>query len=165
MRPGLEAPVRRMLDKLVAVGRSHEGLRYPIYSDGKMKGAPAREAEFQSERVSRVDETWLRFTKAVFQSFGNSAAPDAPTRTVALEDAIYDLQYDLIFTGRPVAIEDESGSIHSGAMLYDRTTGMTIFSGGVELYLYEEPDAAAPAAAAPASAPIPDKPNAKPGTP
>lgn len=164
-RPGLNATMREMLDKLIPEGRSHEGLRYPIYSDGKAKGAPRQEAEFKSERVSRLDDTWVQFTKAIFQSFGDPAAPDTATRTVILEDAIYDLRYDLIFSNAPVKIEDKAMSIQSGAMLYDRTTGLTIFSGGVELYPHESaetPDAAAPT---PAPAPVIDKPPTNPGTP
>ncbi len=155
-RSGLNASMRQMLDKLVAVGRAHEGLRYPIYSDGKTKGAPAREAEFQSGRVSRLDETWLQFTKALFQSFGDPAAPDTATRTVALENAIYDIRYDMIFTDSPVQIEDKAGSIHSGAMLHDRATGITIFSGGVELFLQEVADLAPKAASLPEPTPAVD---------
>ncbi len=155
-RPGLSASMRQMLDKLVAVGRAHEGLRYPIYSDGKVKVSPAREAEFQSGRVSRLDETWVQFTKALFQSFGDPAAPDTATRTVALENAIYDIRYDMIFTDSPVQIEDKAGSIHSGAMLHDRATGITIFSGGVELFLQEMPDLAPQAAPLPTPTPAVD---------
>ena len=154
-----------MLDKLVPEGRSHEGLRYPIYSDGKAKGAPAREAVFESERVRRLDDTWVQFEKAVFQSFGDPAAPDTATRTVALDDAIYDLRYDLLFSSAPVKVDDRTMSIHSGAVLYDRATGLTIFSGGVELYLHEVPDTAAPAAQTPGLAPTADQPTPKPGTP
>ncbi len=106
-----------------------------------------------------------RFTGAVFQSFGDPEAPDRATRTVALEDAIYDLRYDLIFSGAPVKIEDKAMSIHSGAILHDRTTGLTIFSGGVELYPHELAEPPAPAAQTPAPAPATDKPKTKPGTP
>ncbi len=164
-RPGISASLRAMLDKLVPEGRSHEGLRYPIYSDGKTEGAPEQEGEFQSGRMSRLDETWVQFEKAQFQSFGDPAAPDTATRTILLEDAIYDIRHDLLFTDTAVTVEDKAGSIHSGAMLYDRATGLTVFSGGVELYLYDEPEAAAPATPAPASAPVPENPTPKPGTP
>lgn len=157
--------MRQMLDKLVAVGRSHEGLRYPIYSDGKTKDEPARKAEFQSGLVSRLDDTWLQFTKAMFQSFSDPKAPDAATRTVVLENAIYDIKNDLIFTNTPVKFEDKAGSIQSGAMLHDHATGLTIFSGGVELYLYEEADDAVPAAPAPASTLPAEKPTTKSATP
>ena len=88
--------MRQMLDKLVAAGRSHEGLRYPIYSDGKTKGEPARKVEFQSERLSRVDDTWLQFTKAVFQSFSDPAAPDCDAHGGAGErDLRYQVRSDL----------------------------------------------------------------------
>lgn len=164
-RPGISPALRGMLDKLVPPGRAHEGLRYPLYSDGKSDKVPAQESEFRSERVSRLDETWIQFEKVQFLSFGNPAAPDTATRTIFLEEAIYDLRHDLLFTGAPVKIEDQAMSIHSGAMLHDRATGLTVFSGGVELYLHEEPDAAPPAAAVPAPAPIPENPTPKPGTP
>ena len=164
-RPGISATLRAMLDKLVPEGRSHEGLRYPIYSDGKTKDAPEQKAEFQSGRMSRLDETWVQFEKAQFQSFGNPAAPDTATRIILLEDAIYDIRHDLLFTDTAVTIEDKAGSIHSGAMLHDRATGLTVFSGGVELYLYDEPDAAAPAAPAPSGAPAPVNPTPNQGTP
>lgn len=159
-RPGISATMRAMLDKLVPEGRSHEGLRYPIYSDGKTTGAPEQKAEFQSGRMSRLDETWVQFEKAQFQSFGDPAAPETATRTISLKDAIYDIRHDLLFTDEAVTIEDKAGSIHSGAMLHDRATGLTVFSGGVELYLYDEPEAPAPAAS-----PAPANPTPKQGTP
>ena len=84
---------------------------------------------------------------------------------MALENAIYDIKYDLIFTNAPVKLEDKAGSIRSGAMLHDHTTGITVFSGGVELYLYDEPPAAVSAAPAPASTPPAGKPTTKPATP
>lgn len=153
---GVSESIMQRLDQLVPVGRAHEGLVKTMYTERTEKDAPMREAVFRTARMQRMDQTHLRFKDADFASYGDPAAPDTATRTVASADLIYDLVHDFVFTNAPVRIDDKNGSIHGGAMLHDRATGLTIFSGGVELYL-SEPDEE-PAPAAPAAEPKPDKP-------
>jgi hypothetical protein len=83
---------------------------------------------------------------------------------------------DLIVSDRPVVIEERDRRIESGGMLHDHATGLTHFTGGVRMVVYEEvpegevtasaeavPDAQpSPPAAPPAVATPAAKPAAKP---
>ena len=149
---GADPAMLERLNLLVPEGRSHEGLRYPVYADDSVKDGPMLEAEFKSQKVTRLDESHLEFRGAVYSTFGDAKFPDTATRAISLQDAIYDLRQDLIFSDEPVRIDDRGGSIRSGGILHDRTTGITIFTGGVELFLNEQP---APKVEAPATTPSP----------
>jgi hypothetical protein len=159
---GLDPVMLERLDLLVPEGRAHEGLRYPVYRDSREAPGPALESLFESRRVLRADETHLQFEGAVFSTFDDAKKPDTATRTVSFINAIYDLQLELLYTSSPVKIDDRQMSIHSGGMIHDRATGLTIFTGGVELYLHEPP--AKPEPAAPAPSPEPDN-NPQPSPP
>jgi hypothetical protein len=148
---GLEPDVLARLNRLVPEGRAHEGLRYPMYRERDDKPGPVLRSLFESRRVSRMDESHLRFEGAVFSSFEDVRSPGKATRTVSFVEATYDLAQDLLFSNAPVRIDDRQMSIHCGGMLHDRVTELTIFTGGVELFLHERPKkkpTAAPAAAA-----------------
>jgi hypothetical protein len=45
---------------------------------------------------------------------------------------------DLIVSDRPVVIEERDRRIESGGMLHDHATGLTHFTGGVRMVVYEE---------------------------
>lgn len=143
-----------MLDKLVPVGQTHRGLRYPVFGEGKNGQPPALETQFESREVTRLDETHLLFRDAVASFFGDERHPDMATRMMSLVEAIYDLQHDFLFSHQPVQILDRDLSVRSGALLHDAVSGITVFSGGVEVYFNEPPPpAAAPAPPSPAPPP------------
>jgi hypothetical protein len=153
---GLDRAMLERLNMLMPDGRAHEGLRYPIYREGRNPDAPSLESLFESRRVLRLDEHHLFFEHARFSSFDDARFPDSPTRVVSLDDALFDLRHDWVFTDKPVQLDERRMSIHSGGMVHDRATGLTIFTGGVELFLHEPPEAKAPAVAPePVSAPLP----------
>jgi|GEM_PF-3716163 len=146
---GLDPEMLERLNMLVPEGgRAHEGLRYPSYREGDAEAGPALESLFESRRVLRADETHLQFEGAIFSTFDDAKFPDTATRTVSLINAIYDLQHELLYTTAPVKIDDKQMSVHSGGMIHDRVTGLTIFTGGVELFPHEPPQNN-PASAAP----------------
>lgn len=161
---GPDALMLERLNLLVPRGRSHEGLRYPVYGEGAGEAGPALESVFESRRVTRMDETHLQLEGVVYSSFGDAKTPDKPTRMVTMKDAIYDLQHEILFTDAPVKIDDKEMSIHSGAMIHDRASGLTLFSGGVQLFIHEqpkkkpEPKAEAPGAPPAESSPTPENP-------
>lgn len=140
-----------MLDRLVPVGQTHRGLRYPVYDEGKNGRPPALETQFESREVTRLDETHLLFRDAVVSFFGDKRHPDMATRMMSLLEAVYDLRHDFLFSHEPVQILDRDLSVRSGALLHDAVSGITVFSGGVEVYFNEPP----PPASAPAPAPPP----------
>ncbi len=162
---GVSRALMERLDLLVPPGRAHEGLSYPVFTDRTEKGPPFRKSLFKTTRMLRMDASHLRFKEAVFSSFDDRKSPETATRTVKSADLIYDLVHDFIFTNTPIQIDDRDLSIHSGAMLHDRATGLTIFSGGVSLYFAEPVPDKVPAATPPpapsqptAAAPSPAKP-------
>jgi hypothetical protein len=159
---GVDPLLMERLNQLVPPGRAHEGLSYPIYSERTETLPAQRKSLFETARMLRLDANHLRFKDAVFVSYGDEKQPELPTRTVKMADMVYDLQHDLVFSSAPVRIDDEEMRIHSGNVLHDRATGLTIFDGGVELY-FAEPEPAPPAAApAPAPAAPPSPAPAKP---
>ena len=137
---GLDAASRERLDMLVPEGRAHEGLRYPIYGAAQDGKAPPLESQFESKKLTRLDATHLEFHDAIVSFFGDSRYPDIATRMVTLVDAIYDFQHDILFSSSPVQILERGMIVRGGSVLHDRVSGITVFSGGLELY-FNEPDA------------------------
>jgi hypothetical protein len=155
---GLPEAVRQRLDVLVAEGSAHAGVRYPVYQRPAEGGAPWRESELHAGRVERVTEDLVQIEKVSFLSYASPAEPDVVTRTVQLAQAWYDLALDFLFTDQPVDIVDGKQRIYShGGMLHDRASGLTIFSGGVEIYFAEEES---PASVGASPAPVPAAPAA-----
>ncbi len=162
---GVDPLVLERLNIMVPVnGRPHDGLSYRLYGERSAEKGTPLIGLFESKRVTRMDETHLLFEGAVYSFFDDPKDPDAVTRTVTFEDAVYNLQDRLIFSNRPLVIQDEKTRLQSGGVLYDLTTGLAVYTGGVELYLdtgtpeapvaaQKEP-AAAPAAPGNAAAPV-----------
>ena len=135
---GLPEAVKEKFGVLVPPGRVHTGLCYPVYG-GRVDGAaPRREAELNAGRVERVAEDLVQMDAVDFVSYGEAAEPDRATRTVRMARAWYDLACDFLFSGQPVEIADEEHRIRSGELLYDRASGLAVFSGGVEIYFTED---------------------------
>jgi hypothetical protein len=132
-----------ILDRLVPVGQSHGGLRYPIYSEPKDGKPPVLESQFESKRMTRLDETHLRFENTIVSSFGDDRYPDVATRMISFVEAVYDLRHDLLFSNLPVQILDHRGHIRAGAAVHDAVSGITVFSGGLKVYFNEAPPAPA----------------------
>lgn len=152
---GVNPAMLSRLDFMVPDGRSHEGLRYPVYGQRGANTSPVLESIFESKRLTRMDRHHLQFEGMVFKSFGDPKSPDLVTRTVSLQNAVYDLQNDLLFTNAPVQIDDQRGRIQSGGMLHDHATGLTIFTGGVRLYPNESSDGESAATPSPVTTPNP----------
>jgi len=142
-----------MLDRLVPVGQSHGGLRYPVYSEPKDGKPPVLESQFETREVTRLDETHLQFQSTVVSIFGDERYPDMATRMISLVEAVYDLRHDLLFSNAPVQILDRRGHVRAGAVVHDAVSGITVFSGGLKVYFNETPPA--PAAPAPPEPPPP----------
>lgn len=125
-----------LLDKLVPGGQSHEGLRYPVYSEPGDGKPPVLKSQFESKLVTRTDATHLQFKDAVVSMFGDARYPDIATRMVSLLDAIYDLKNDILISNSPVQVLSQDMTIRGGSVLYDPVTGITVFSKGVKFYTH-----------------------------
>jgi len=134
------ADMMERLNLLAPQGRSHEGVRYPVYEDNVASGASSLKSLVECKRVTRTDETHFRFEGAVFSSFGNAQYPDAATRVVSLKDAEYDLQHSILSSDAPVQIDDRSTRVRGGSVIHDHVTGLTVFKKGFELYVSKEPE-------------------------
>lgn len=132
-----------MLDRLVPVGQSHGGLRYPVYSAPKDGKAPVLESQFESKRMTRLDETHLQFENTVVSSFGDQRYPEVATRMISFVEGVYDLRHDLLFSNAPVQVLDRRGHVRAGAAVHDAVSGITVFSGGLKVYFNEAPSAPA----------------------
>ena len=162
------------LDALLPDGSQHLGVRYPMYRpfqprdvsgvvELETEGVPAAvESIFTGETVRRLDPGHLSFTGAVFEEHGDETAPRDVTRTLRLVRAVYDTVMDLIVSDRRVVIEEKTRRIEAGGMLHDHASGLTHFTGGVTMTIYDEPEASADAAAAAAPPEGPAPPAAAP---
>lgn len=133
-----------LLDRLVPVGQTHGGLRYPVYSDPKDGKPPVLESQFESRQMTRLDETHLKFQNTVVSIFGDERHPDIATRMISLVEAVYDLRHDLLVSHEPVQILDRRAHVRAGAVVHDAVSGITVFSGGMKVYFNEPPAAPAP---------------------
>lgn len=181
-----------VLEALAPPGSEHREVRAPFYREfvprdltGVLEldsvGIPAEvESIFESRRVQRPDDGHLVFENAVFTEYADGEGGEEISRRLQLERGVYDLSMDLIMSDRPVVIEERDRRIESGGMLHDHATGLTHFTGGVRMVVYEEvpegeatasaepppaappgPAAAQPAVASPSAKPL-VKPSAKP---
>jgi hypothetical protein len=181
-----------ILEALAPPGSEHREVRAPFYREfvprdltGVLEldtvGIPAEvESIFESRRVQRPDDGHLVFENAVFTEYADGEGSEEISRRLQLERGVYDLSMDLIVSDRPVVIEERDRRIESGGMLHDHATGLTHFTGGVRMVVYEEvpegevtasaeavpdaqpsPPAAPPAVATPAAKPA-AKPSARP---
>jgi hypothetical protein len=139
-----------ILEALAPPGSEHREVRAPFYREfvprdltGVLEldsvGIPAEvESVFESRRVQRPDDGHLVFENAVFTEYGDSEGGEEISRRLQLERGVYDLSMDLIVSDRPVVIEERDRRIESGGMLHDHATGLTHFTGGVRMVIYEE---------------------------
>lgn len=141
------APKRRVratsldaLFKLVPIGRTHEGVRYPVMEKGKLTSM------VNSARMTRLDEDSLQFEDAILDQRGDEAL------TFYLERAIYDRTADLLLSNQPARIESKTYEIEGDSMAFDRKTGQARLDGRVRMIIYESD----PKKSAPTPEPIPD---------
>lgn len=159
-----------ILEALAPPGSEHREVRAPFYREfvprdlaGILEldtvGIPAEvESIFESRRVQRPDDGHLVFENAVFTEYADGEGSEEISRRLQLERGVYDLSMDLIVSDRPVVIEERDRRIESGGMLHDHATGLTHFTGGVRMVVYEEVpegEATASAEAAPDAQPGP----------
>jgi hypothetical protein len=159
-----------ILEALAPPGSEHREVRAPFYREfvprdltGVLEldtvGIPAEvESIFESRRVQRPDDGHLVFENAVFTEYADGEGSEEISRRLQLERGVYDLSMDLIVSDRPVVIEERDRRIESGGMLHDHATGLTHFTGGVRMVVYEEVpegEATASAEAAPDAQPSP----------
>lgn len=157
-----------ILEALAPPGSEHREVRAPFYREfvprdlaGVLEldtvGIPAEvESIFESRRVQRPDDGHLVFENAVFTEYADGEGGEEISRRLQLERGVYDLSMDLIVSDRPVVIEERDRRIESGGMLHDHATGLTHFTGGVRMVVYEEVpegEATASAEAAPDAPP------------
>lgn len=139
-----------ILEALAPPGSEHREVRAPFYREfvprdltGVLEldavGIPAEvESIFESRRVQRPDDGHLVFENAVFTEYADGEGGEEISRRLQLERGVYDLSMDLIVSDRPVVIEERDRRIESGGMLHDHATGLTHFTGGVRMVVYEE---------------------------
>jgi len=159
-----------ILEALAPPGSEHRDVRAPFYREfvprdltGVLEldtvGIPAEvESIFESRRVQRPDVGHLVFEHAVFTEYADGEGHEQVSRRLQLERGVYDLSMDLIVSDRPVVIEERDRRIESGGMLHDHATGLTHFTGGVRMVVYEEVpegEATAGAESVPDAAPAP----------
>lgn len=142
------APKRRVrttsldaLFKLVPIGRTHEGVRYPVMEKGKLTSM------VNSARMTRLDEDSIQFEDAILDQRGDEAL------TFYLQRAIYDRNADLLLSNQPARIESKTYEIEGDSMAFDRKTGQARLDGRVRMIIYESD----PKKSAPAPAPISDQ--------
>jgi hypothetical protein len=80
----------------------------------------------------------VEFEGAVLVEYGEGREAGETVRRMELERGVYDVAMDLVTSDRPVTIEEPDRRIRGGGMLHDHATGLTHFTGGVTMVMYEE---------------------------
>jgi hypothetical protein len=145
------APVSSLdaLFKLVEIGRTHEGVRYPVLENGVMTSM------VDSKRMTRLDENLLELEDAVIDQRSGD-----PIKFF-LERGTFNKQTDQLLSGQPTRIEGKTYQIEGDTMSYDRKNNVARLDGRVRMVIYQT-KAAAPTATQPEPAPTEPKPAPKP---
>lgn len=148
------------LFKLVDVGRTHLGVRYPVIDKGVLTSMVT------SERMTRMDDNRLLFEDAVIDQSSGSGSDD--TLKFVLQRAEYNRQSEQLVSSQPSRIENKAYVIEGDSLAYDTKTRVARLDGRVRMIIFESPTPAAitPAApAAPAPDPAPAAPDPAPSAP
>lgn len=134
------------LFKLVDIGRTHLGVRYPVMDKGVMSSM------ITSQRMTRLDENRLQFEEAIIDQRTTD-----PLRFI-LQRAEYNRQSDQLLSSQPSRIESKGYTIEGDSMSYDRKTSVARLNGRVRMIVFETAPAAPAASpvAAPASESTPE---------
>jgi hypothetical protein len=140
------------LFKLVEMGRTHEGVRYPLFEDGVMTSM------IISERMTRRDENLLEMENAVIDQ-----RADDPIKFY-LERATFNRQTDQLLSSQPTRIEGKTYEIEGDTMSYDRKNNIARLDGRVRMIVYDTKAKQPPADAKPAKPAPPTDTKAAPAT-
>lgn len=146
---GLPKPKASSLDalfRLVPIGRTHEGVRYPVMENGSLT------SNVTSERMTRLDENSLRFEKAVIDQKGTDPL------TFHLESAVYNRSSDLLLSNQPARIDSKTYQIEGDSLSYDRKSSVARMDGRVRMTIFDLDSMKAPGASAEGATPDPKKP-------
>ncbi len=113
------------LFKLVEIGRTHEGVRYPLFEDGIMTSMVI------SERMTRLDDNLLEMENAVIDQ-----RADDPIKFY-LQRATFNRQTDQLLSSQPTRIEGKAYEIEGDTMSYDRKNNVARLDGRVRMIVYE----------------------------
>ena len=141
------------LFKLVDVGRTHLGVRYPVIDKGVLTSMVT------SERMTRMDDNRLLFEDAVIDQ---SSGSDDTLRFI-LQRAEYNRQSEQLVSSQPSRIENKAYVIEGDSLAYDTKTRVARLDGRVRMIIFESPTPAAPTA--PAPDPAPPAPSPEPSAP
>ena len=133
------------LFKLVDVGRTHLGVRYPVIDKGVLTSMVT------SERMTRMDDNRLLFEDAIIDQSSGSGSDD--TLRFILQRAEYNRQSEQLVSSQPSRIENKAYVIEGDSLAYDTKTRVARLDGRVRMIIFESPTPAAPAAPAPDPAP------------
>ena len=131
------------LFKLVDVGRTHLGVRYPVIDKGILTSMAT------SERMTRLDDNRLLFEDAVIDQ--SSGSDD--TLKFVLQRAEYNRQSEQLVSSQPSRIENKAYVIEGDSLAYDTKTRVARLDGRVRMIIFESRTPAAPAVPAPDPAP------------
>jgi hypothetical protein len=146
---GLPKPKASSLDalfRLVPIGRTHEGVRYPVMENGSLT------SNVTSERMTRLDENSLRFEKAVIDQKGTDPL------TFHLESAVYNRSSDLLLSNQPARIDSKTYQIEGDSLSYDRKSSVARMDGRVRMIIFDLDSMQAPGATTEAAVADPKKP-------
>ena len=129
------------LFKLVDVGRTHLGVRYPVIEKGVLTSMVT------SERMTRMDDNRLLFEDAVIDQSSGSGSND--TLKFILQRAEYNRQSEQLVSSQPSRIENKAYVIEGDSLAYDTKSRVARLDGRVRMIIFESPTPAAPVAPAP----------------
>ena len=166
---GIDMMSRARLDVMIPSGRSHRGVRYPMYrpldpGEGPVGSLPIVPAEgegqsaplaslFESDMVTRLDDDHIQFDRAKWQQFDNKPGPDGittPTMSLEIERGVYDLKNEVLMTNQPVRIENRQFLITGDTMVHDRASSLTRLTGRVKMTFFNDDPPPAPVPQPPA---------------
>ena len=146
---GMPRPKASSLDalfRLVPIGRTHEGVRYPVMENGSLT------SNVTSERMTRLDENSLRFEKAVIDQKGTDPL------TFHLESAVYNRSSDLLLSNQPARIDSKTYQIEGDSLSYDRKSSVARMDGRVRMIIFDLDSMQAPGVTTEGATAAPKKP-------
>jgi hypothetical protein len=113
------------LFKIIPVGRTHEGVRYPVMDGNRIS------AVVDSEFMTRIDENNLQFENAVIDQRGEDPV------VFHLTKAVYNRQLDQLMSTQPAMIESRTYRIEGDSLNYDRKNNVSRMDGRVRMTIFD----------------------------
>lgn len=133
--PAEEKSVEKAFDIPIPINHSAQGVRIPIYTDGKLQ------MMFESEIAFRVDTQQLRLSQLRIATYDDAGQAEM---SIDMPLSIYNLKSKVLTSVDPVTIRRTDLEVMGGNMTFDTQTRQGKFTGPVRMLIYQNDEPAKP---------------------